>query len=82
MPQRILAEAELAWGKLLGATVGLTDEDMALKPPEGGWSVLEVLEHVLKVERLYLATIREARERGRCEEVGARRHPPDTPADE
>ena len=68
MPQRMLAEAELAWGKLLGATVGLTDEDIALKPPDGGWSVLEVLEHVLKVERLYLATIREARERGRSRE--------------
>jgi len=26
MPQRVVAEAELAWGKLLASTVGLTDE--------------------------------------------------------
>jgi uncharacterized damage-inducible protein DinB len=58
----------LAWGKLLGATVGLTDEDITLKPPDGGWSVMEVLEHILKVERLYLGAIRDARERRRRQE--------------
>ena len=61
MPQRMLAEGELAWGKLLGTTLGLTDEDIRKKPSDGGWSVQEVLVHVLQVEQLYLDTIREAR---------------------
>jgi hypothetical protein len=64
MPQRMLAEGELAWGKLLGTTVGLSDADIVLKPPDGGWSVQEVLEHVLKVEKLYLESILKARESG------------------
>jgi hypothetical protein len=61
MPQRMLAEAEMAWGVLLGMTVGLTDDDLEEKPPDGGWSVQEVLQHVASVERGYLNGIREAR---------------------
>jgi hypothetical protein len=61
MPQRMLMEAELAWGKLLGATVGLDDDAIRKTPPDGGWSVEQVLEHVLRVERLYLDAIAEAR---------------------
>ena len=60
--QRLLAEAEIAWGRLLGATVGLNDGDLAAKPPDGGWSVGETLEHVRDVERLYLDAIRRARQ--------------------
>ncbi len=65
MPQRMLAEAELAWGKLLGGTLGLTDEDIRKKPRDGGWSIQEVLFHVLQVEQRYLDAIREAREAGK-----------------
>jgi len=61
MPQRMLAEAELAWGKLLAATVGLSDDDLTVSPPNGGWSVQQVLEHVLASERGYLDAIRRAR---------------------
>ena len=61
MPQRILAEAERSWGVLLAATVGFTDDDLAVKPPDGGWSVQEVLEHITKAERNYLNVIVEAR---------------------
>ena len=61
MPLRMLAEAELSWGKLLGATAGLTDADLAAAPPDGGWSVQQVLEHIIKTEQLYLETIRAAR---------------------
>ena len=61
MPQRMLAEAELAWGKLLGATTGLTDEDLPLPPPDGSWSVKQVLEHVIQTEGAYLDAIRRAR---------------------
>ncbi|MCU0501541.1 MAG: hypothetical protein MUC51_07200 [Anaerolineae bacterium] len=32
-PERMLAEAELAWGMLLGVTVGLSDEDARTQPP-------------------------------------------------
>ena len=60
-PERMLAEAELAWGMLLAATVGLSDEDAATPPPDGGWSVAQVLEHVLKTEENYLNAVRQAK---------------------
>ena len=60
-PERMLAEAELAWGMLLGVTVGLSDEDAATPPPDGGWSVVQVLEHVLKTEETYLNAVRAAK---------------------
>jgi hypothetical protein len=60
-PQRMLAEAELAWGMLLGVTVGLSDEDAATPPPDGGWSVVQVLEHVLKTEEAYLNAVKAAK---------------------
>ena len=60
-PERMLAEAELAWGMLLGVTVGLNDEDAATPPSDGGWSVVQVLEHVLKTEETYLNAVRAAK---------------------
>jgi hypothetical protein len=60
-PERMLAEAELAWGMLLGVTVGLSDEEAADQPPDGGWSVVQVLEHVLKTEQNYLDAVRAAK---------------------
>jgi hypothetical protein len=60
-PERMLAEAELAWGMLLGVTVGLSDEDAAGQPPDGGWSVMQVVEHVLKTEENYLNAVRAAK---------------------
>lgn len=60
-PERMLAEAELAWGMLLGATVGLSDDEAAEAPPDGGWSVIQVLEHVLKTEETYLNAVRVAK---------------------
>ena len=61
----MLAEAEYAWGKLLAATVGLSDEDYKASPPEGGWSIRQVLEHVIASERAYMEAIRTARLRAR-----------------
>ena len=61
MSQRILAEAEYAWGKLLASTVGLTDDDLGVPPPGGGWSVREVLQHLAASERGYLDVVRTAR---------------------
>ncbi len=51
MPQRMLAEAERAWGQLLSATVGLDDETASRQPDDGGWSALQVLEHIAEVEQ-------------------------------
>lgn len=60
MPQRMLAEAEISWGKLLAATVGLDDADLEAEPAAGSWSVATVLEHILSSERNYLAAIQKA----------------------
>jgi hypothetical protein len=61
-PQRMLAEAELTWGKLLAATVNLSDEDLDAIPPGGGWTVRQTLEHLAQGERNYQAAIRRAKE--------------------
>lgn len=60
MPQRMLAEAERAWGQLLAATVGLDDERASQQPADGGWSALRVLEHMLEVEQNYLTAAQRA----------------------
>ena len=61
MPQRMLAESEVAWGKLLAATVGLDDEDMDVEPDDGSWTVRQVLNHILESEQGYLDTVRRTR---------------------
>ena len=60
MPQRMLAEAERAWGQLLAATVGLDDEGARQQPADGGWSAMRVLEHMVEVEQNYLAAAQRA----------------------
>ncbi len=62
MPQRILAESEVAWGLLLATMVGMTDQDLDVKPSDGGWSVREILDHVSRTESAYLHAIQEARQ--------------------
>jgi hypothetical protein len=61
MPQRMLAESEQAWGKLLAATVGLDDRDVDTLPADGSWSVRQLLHHILEVELRYLDAIRRSR---------------------
>lgn len=61
-PQRMLAEAELVWGKLLAATVNLSDADLDAVPPSGGWTVRQTLEHLAQGERNYQAAIQRAKE--------------------
>ena len=59
-PERMLAEAELVWGKLLAATVNLTDSDLDTKPADGGWTIREALAHIATVEQSYLDLARGA----------------------
>lgn len=61
MPQRMLAEAERAWGQLLAATVGLSDDSAKQQPDDGGWAAMRVLEHILETEQTYLAAAKRAR---------------------
>ena len=61
MPQRILAESEIAWGLLLASLVGLSDEDLDRKPPDGSWSIRETLAHIAKTEWKYLQAIQDAK---------------------
>lgn len=63
MPQRMLMEAEMAYGKLLACTIGLNDADCNQAPPDGGWSIRQVFVHALETERLYLSVIEKALER-------------------
>jgi hypothetical protein len=58
MPQRMLSEGEVAWGKLLASTLGLEDEDLDVEPADGSWTIRQVLSHILETERHYLETIR------------------------
>jgi len=53
-PERMLAEAELTWGKVLAATVNLTDSDLDTVPADGGWTVRQALAHMVTVEKSYL----------------------------
>jgi hypothetical protein len=62
MPQMMLQEAELAYGKLLGSTIGLDDADFNQVPPDGGWSIRQVFQHTLETERQYLSVIEKALE--------------------
>ncbi len=60
MPQCMLTEADLSYGKLLAATVGLEDADLDASPRPGQWSIRAVMEHILASERKYLQAIQEA----------------------
>jgi len=60
MPQRMLTEAELAYGKLLAATVGLEDADLDAEPGSEQWSIRTVLKHILSSERNFLRAVQAA----------------------
>jgi hypothetical protein len=50
----LVASLHAGRGELLAAVEGITDEDAAVKPADGGWSALENVEHVAIVETLSL----------------------------
>ena len=47
---QLLASLNAGRGDLLAAVEGLTDEQAAIKPADGGWSALECVEHVATAE--------------------------------
>jgi hypothetical protein len=49
---RLLAALNAGRGELLAAVEGMTDEQAAAKPAGGGWSVLEIVEHVAIGEKM------------------------------
>ncbi|NLD45031.1 MAG: DinB family protein [Chloroflexi bacterium] len=68
MPQRILAQAMVAQGYVLGAMVGLQDEDLDTAPAPGEWTPRQVLEHIISTQAGYLEAIQRARQTGRLVE--------------
>ena len=54
----LLASLNAGRGELLAAVEGMTDEQAATKPADGGWSALECAEHVAIVETLLLRRLK------------------------
>lgn len=59
-PQDMLALGEQAWGDVLAACLGLSDDDLDRAPAPGQWSVRQVLEHLIKTEQAYRQMIAKA----------------------
>jgi hypothetical protein len=59
-PQDMLALGEQAWGDVLAACVGLTDDDLDRVPAPGQWSVRQVIEHMIKTEIGYRKMIQKS----------------------
>lgn len=53
---RLVAVGQRAWGELRGLLLGLPDGRLD-QAPESGWSLRQLLEHVLLVERRYRAQV-------------------------
>jgi hypothetical protein len=51
-PDQLLAALNAGRGELLAAVEGMTDQQAAAKPAGGGWSVLEIVEHVAIGEKM------------------------------
>ncbi len=51
---RLLECLEAGRLELLSAIEGMSDEEAAFKPAGGGWSALEIVEHVAITEKLML----------------------------
>lgn len=53
----LLADYTTARAQLIASLFGLTDEQLDAKPPDGGWTVRETLEHVLYWDRNSVDTL-------------------------
>ena len=45
---------------VLAALAGLTDAELARRPPDGGWNGWEIAYHLFDIERWYVAKLCEA----------------------
>jgi hypothetical protein len=57
-PDHLLASLNAGRGELLAAVEGVTDEQAGVKPAGGGWSVLEIVEHVAIGEKMLLRLLK------------------------
>jgi hypothetical protein len=58
--QRLLAEWLVERARLIGALMGLTDEQLHQETAPGGWTYAAVAQHTLRVEQTSLANMRDA----------------------
>jgi len=58
--QRLIAEWLVERARLLGALVGLTDEQLNQETAPSGWTYAAVAQHTLRVEQSSLVNMREA----------------------
>ena len=72
--EELLAKLNAGRGDLLGAVEGMTNEQAALRPADGGWTPLEILEHVATVETLLLRRL-QTQSSDIAEELGREREP-------
>ena len=86
--QRILAQVHEAYRDLTGALAGTSEDEIDAKPPNGQWTLREVLGHMLGAEKGFLAAIEVALDCARAgrASVGdeaafkAKRRPPEDPS--
>ena len=72
VPARLLAELAAADARIARAAGGLSPQQLQWRPPEGGWGVGDVLEHLVASSDDYLARLRLlVRERGRGSRAAA-----------
>jgi hypothetical protein len=55
--EELVAKLNAGRGDLLASVEGLTNEQAAMRPADGGWTPLECLEHVATVETLLLRRV-------------------------
>jgi uncharacterized damage-inducible protein DinB len=60
----LLADYYTARAQLIAALFGLADEQLDTRPPDGGWSIRETIDHVLYWDRDSIETLRSERQRG------------------
>jgi hypothetical protein len=58
--QRLLAEWLVERARLIGALMGLTDEQLHQETAPGGWTYAAVAQHTLRVEQTSLQNLRDA----------------------
>ena len=66
--QRILAQYHGGFRDLQAVLIGLSDQEAATEPEEGGWPIQQVAGHIVQAERIFLAITQDAIERVRSQD--------------